>query len=34
MKRRIAIVGKNGRLGAALCHSLADTYEILPFGHR
>jgi dTDP-4-dehydrorhamnose reductase len=34
MKRRIAIVGKNGRLGAALCRSLADTYEVLPFGRQ
>jgi dTDP-4-dehydrorhamnose reductase len=32
MKRRIAVLGKNGRLGAALCRALADSYEILPFG--
>ena len=32
MKRRIAILGKNGRLGAALCRELADKYEILAFG--
>jgi dTDP-4-dehydrorhamnose reductase len=32
MKRRIAILGKNGRLGAALCRALADSFEILPFG--
>jgi dTDP-4-dehydrorhamnose reductase len=34
MKRRIAIVGKNGRLGAALCRTLADTYDVLPFGRQ
>jgi dTDP-4-dehydrorhamnose reductase len=34
MKRKIAIVGKNGRLGAALCKALADTYEVLPFGRQ
>jgi dTDP-4-dehydrorhamnose reductase len=34
MKRRIAIVGKNGRLGAALCRALADTYEVVPFGRQ
>jgi dTDP-4-dehydrorhamnose reductase len=32
MKRQIAIVGKHGRLGAALCKALADEYQILPFG--
>jgi len=32
MKRRIAILGKNGRLGAALCRDLADKYDILAFG--
>jgi dTDP-4-dehydrorhamnose reductase len=32
MKRRIAILGKNGRLGAALCRDLADQYNILAFG--
>jgi dTDP-4-dehydrorhamnose reductase len=32
MKRRIAVVGKNGRLGAALCRALADTYEVLAYG--
>ena len=32
MKRRIAILGKNGRLGAALCRELADKYDILAFG--
>ena len=34
MKKRIVIVGKNGRLGAALCRALADTYEVLPFGRQ
>jgi dTDP-4-dehydrorhamnose reductase len=34
MKPRIAIVGKNGRLGAALCRALADTYDVLPLGRR
>jgi dTDP-4-dehydrorhamnose reductase len=34
MKRRIAIVGKNGRLGAALCRLLADTYDVLPLGRQ
>jgi dTDP-4-dehydrorhamnose reductase len=32
MKRRIAIIGKNGRLGAALCRDLADEYDTLAFG--
>jgi dTDP-4-dehydrorhamnose reductase len=32
MKPTIAIVGKNGRLGAALCRALRDDYEVLPFG--
>jgi dTDP-4-dehydrorhamnose reductase len=34
MKRRIALVGKNGRLGAALCRALAETYDVVPFGRR
>jgi dTDP-4-dehydrorhamnose reductase len=34
MKKRIVIVGKNGRLGTALCRALADTYEVLPFGRQ
>jgi dTDP-4-dehydrorhamnose reductase len=32
MKRRIAILGKNGRLGAALCRDLADKCDILAYG--
>jgi dTDP-4-dehydrorhamnose reductase len=32
MKRKIAILGKNGRLGAALCRELADKYQILALG--
>jgi RmlD substrate binding domain len=32
MKRRIAVVGKNGRLGAALCRALSEAYDILPLG--
>lgn len=32
MKRRIAILGKNGRLGAALCRDLADEYQIVALG--
>jgi dTDP-4-dehydrorhamnose reductase len=32
MKRRIAILGKNGRLGAALSRDLADEYQILALG--
>ena len=32
MKRRIAILGKNGRLGGALCRELADKYQILALG--
>ena len=31
MKPRIAIIGKNGRLGAALCRVLAESYEIVSF---
>jgi len=34
MRRRIALVGKNGRLGAALCRALADAYDVLPFGRE
>jgi dTDP-4-dehydrorhamnose reductase len=34
MKRRIAVVGKNGRLGAALCRIFADTHEIVSFGRN
>jgi dTDP-4-dehydrorhamnose reductase len=34
MKRQIAIVGENGRLGAALCRALGDTYDVLPFGRQ
>ena len=32
MKRRIAVVGKNGRLGAALCRALAEAYDVLALG--
>jgi dTDP-4-dehydrorhamnose reductase len=32
MKERIALVGKNGRLGAALCRALSKTYDVLPLG--
>jgi dTDP-4-dehydrorhamnose reductase len=32
MKRRIAVVGKNGRLGAALCRILSDPYDVVSFG--
>jgi dTDP-4-dehydrorhamnose reductase len=32
MKRRIAVVGKNGRLGAALCRALPEAYDVLPLG--
>jgi dTDP-4-dehydrorhamnose reductase len=32
MKQRIAILGKNGRLGAALCRDLADKYDVLALG--
>jgi dTDP-4-dehydrorhamnose reductase len=32
MKQRIALVGKNGRLGAALCRVLSETYDVLPLG--
>ncbi len=34
MKRRIAVVGKNGRLGAALCRIFARTHEIVSFGRN
>ncbi len=34
MKRKIAIVGKNGRLGGALCRELANLYEVLPLGRQ
>ena len=32
MKRRIAVIGKNGRLGAALCRILSDGDDVLSFG--
>src|ERR1700732_5376099 len=32
MKQRIALAGKNGRLGAALCRVLSETYDVLPLG--
>ena len=32
MKQKIALIGKNGRLGAALCRALADTYDVVRFG--
>jgi dTDP-4-dehydrorhamnose reductase len=32
MKPRIAIIGKNGRLGAALCRDLAEKHDIRAFG--
>jgi dTDP-4-dehydrorhamnose reductase len=32
MKRKIAIIGKNGRLGAALCRELAKNHDIRAFG--
>ena len=32
MKRRVAVVGKNGRLGAALCRALPNAYDVLPLG--
>jgi dTDP-4-dehydrorhamnose reductase len=34
MKRRIAVVGKNGRLGAALCRIFGETHEIISFGRN
>lgn len=34
MTRRIAILGRKGRLGAALCRALADNYDVLPLGRR
>jgi dTDP-4-dehydrorhamnose reductase len=34
MKRRIAIIGKNGRLGSALCRDLGDEYDTLAFGRE
>jgi dTDP-4-dehydrorhamnose reductase len=32
MRRRVAVLGKNGRLGAALCRALANSFDILAFG--
>jgi dTDP-4-dehydrorhamnose reductase len=32
MKPRIAILGKNGRLGAALCRDLSNKFDVLAFG--
>jgi dTDP-4-dehydrorhamnose reductase len=32
MKRRIAVLGKNGRLGAAICRVLKADYTIIPLG--
>jgi dTDP-4-dehydrorhamnose reductase len=32
MKKRIALLGKNGRLGAAIWRGLGNDYEIIPLG--
>jgi dTDP-4-dehydrorhamnose reductase len=34
MKRKIALVGKNGRLGAALYRALAEMYDVIPYGRQ
>jgi len=34
MKPRIAVIGKNGRLGKALCNGLGERYDILPLGRQ
>src|SRR5215831_12083107 len=34
MRRKIAILGKNGRLGGAICRSLSQKYEVIPLGRQ
>jgi dTDP-4-dehydrorhamnose reductase len=34
MKPRIAVIGRKGRLGAALCRVLAESYEIVSFSRH
>src|ERR1700736_1668953 len=34
MKSRIAVIGRNGRLGAALCKELSEAYDILPLSRQ
>jgi dTDP-4-dehydrorhamnose reductase len=34
MKSRILVLGKNGRLGAALCRGLATQHEVIGLGHK
>jgi dTDP-4-dehydrorhamnose reductase len=34
MKPRIAVIGKNGRLGKALCKGLSDHFDVLPLGRQ
>jgi dTDP-4-dehydrorhamnose reductase len=34
MRRKIAILGKNGRLGGAICQRLSQKYEVISLGRR
>jgi dTDP-4-dehydrorhamnose reductase len=34
MRRKIAILGKNGRLGAAVCRRLSKKYAVIPLGRE
>ena len=34
MRRKIAILGKNGRLGAAICRRLSQKHDVIPLGRR
>jgi dTDP-4-dehydrorhamnose reductase len=33
-RQKIAILGKNGRLGAAICRCLSQKYDVIPLGRR
>jgi dTDP-4-dehydrorhamnose reductase len=34
MRRKIAVLGKNGRLGCAVCRRLAEEYEVVALGRQ
>jgi len=34
IRRKIAVLGKNGRLGGAICRRLSEKYEVIPLGRQ
>ena len=32
MRRKVAILGKNGRLGGAICRRLSQKYDVISLG--